>query len=53
MNLFKKGDKANPGKYGGITILSTVGKTFCKILNDRNVNHDGEGRKNKRRARRV
>ena len=34
-NLFKKRDKADPGKYRGITLLSTVDKTFCKILNDR------------------
>ena len=33
MNL-KKGDKVVPGNYGGITLLSTVGKTFVKILND-------------------
>ena len=35
MNLFKKGDKADPGNYKGITLLSTIGKTFCNILNDR------------------
>ena len=34
-NLLKKGDKADPGNYGWITLLSPVGKTFCKILNDR------------------
>ena len=34
-NLFKKGDKADPGGYRGVTLLSTVGKTSCKILNDR------------------
>ena len=28
----KKGDKADPGDYGGITPISTVGKKFCKIL---------------------
>ena len=35
VDLFKKGDKANPGNYRGTTLLSTAGKTFCKILNDR------------------
>ena len=35
VNLFKKGDKADPGKYRRITLLRTVGKTFCKILNYR------------------
>ena len=36
VNLFKKGDKADPGNYRGLTtLLSTVGKTFCDILNDR------------------
>ena len=34
-NLFKKGGKADPGNCGGITLLSTVGKTFCSISNDR------------------
>ena len=35
VNLFKKGDKADPGNYGGITLQSTVGRTFCNILHDR------------------
>ena len=35
VNLFKKSDKADPGNYRGITLLSTVGKIFCRILNDR------------------
>ena len=29
VNLFKKG---GPGNYRGITLLSVVGKVFCKIL---------------------
>ena len=35
VNLFKNGDKVDPGKYKGIALLSTVGKTFRNIVNDR------------------
>ena len=35
VNLFKKGEKADPGNCRGITPLSTVEKTICKLLNDR------------------
>ena len=31
VNLFKKGDKEVPGNYRGITLLSVVGKVFCKV----------------------
>ena len=29
--------KTDPGNYRGITLLNTVGKVFCKLLNDRMV----------------
>ena len=35
--LFKKGDREDSGNYRGITLLSVVGKVFCKVLNNRLV----------------
>ena len=38
VNLFKKGDKEDPGNYRGITgVLSVVDKVFCKVINNRLV----------------
>ena len=39
--MFKKGDREQPGNYRGITLLSVVGNVFCKILNNRMVQHLG------------
>ena len=44
VNLFKKGDKEDPWNYRGITLLSVVGKVFCKVLNDRLVKHLDKGK---------
>ena len=41
VNLFKKGDREDPGNYRGITLLSVVGKVFCKVLNNRLVGQAG------------
>ena len=37
VSLFKKGDPEVPGNYRGITLLSVVGKIYCKILSNRLV----------------
>ena len=39
VSLFKKADKEDPGNYRCIKLLSVVGKLFCKIFNDRLVQH--------------
>ena len=43
VNLFKTGDKEDPGNYRGIILLSVAGKVFCKVLNDRLVKHLEKG----------
>ena len=37
--LLSHSDREDPGNYRGITLLSVVGKVFCKIVNDRLVRH--------------
>ena len=37
VNIFKKGDREDPGNYRDITLLSVVGKVFCEIPNNRLV----------------
>ncbi len=35
VNIFKKGVKADPGNYRGITLLNVVGKLYTKVLDTR------------------
>ena len=37
--MFKKGVKEDLGNYRGITLLSVVGKVFCKVINNRLVQY--------------
>ena len=50
VNLFKEGDKADPGNYRGTALLSTVGKTFRKNGNDRMETMREKEKKSKPRA---
>ena len=35
VNIFKKGDKKDPGNYKGITLLNMVGKLYTKVIDSR------------------
>ena len=35
VNLFKKGDPTDPGNYRGITLLSVLGKLYCRVIKNR------------------
>jgi hypothetical protein len=37
VNIFKKGDKADPGDYRGITLLNVVSKSYTKLLDARSM----------------
>ena len=37
VNIFRKGDREDPANYRGMTLLSVVGKVFCKVHNNRLV----------------
>ena len=36
-SLFKKGDKEDPGKYRGITLLSVIRKLYSRIINNHHL----------------
>ena len=35
VNIFKKGDKKDPGNYRGITLLNVMGKLYTKVIDSR------------------
>ena len=35
VNIFKKGDRKDPGNYRGITLLNVVGKLYTKVMDSR------------------
>ena len=35
VNIFKKGDRKDPGNYRGITLLNVVGKLYTKVIDSR------------------
>lgn len=37
MSLHRKGNPEEPGNYLGITLLSTLGMLFTKVLNNRKI----------------
>ena len=44
VNLFKRGDREDPGNYRGITLLNVGGKVFCKVqcLDKGGALHEGQ-----------
>ena len=53
VNLLWEGDKAGPGNYRGKTLLKILGKTLCKLSNDRMETMMEKGDKICKRASRV
>ena len=44
VNIFKKGDKEEPGNYRSIMLLSVVGKVFCnnRLADRERALHEGQ-----------